>query len=380
MKARFYLTYVWVAFIHLCNSLSWAEVPAFTTKGFRVPQPGSILQFPRDHGSHPDYKIEWWYLTGHLQSKDHRTFGFQATFFRFAAPLNRKPSANAAFGNSQLFSSQVALTDIAGNRFLFDERLDRNGWDASASTEGLRLKHGPWKLEMTDARSEQMQLQFNIRSQAQLNLELLPAKPKVIFGEDGTSRKGAAQAARSYYITFPRLKTTGTLVLDGEPLEVTGEAWMDHEIASQQLSADLQGWDWTAIQLNDGREIKAYILRQEDGTASPYSRCIWIGKDGETHYAGPKSFTWEPASTWQSPEKDATYPTTVRLSTIDPESGQRISLSLIPKLDNQEVRGELNGTYYWEGACEVQNSEGISVGQAYLELAGYHDSLGNKLR
>lgn len=380
MKAGVSLNYLWMAFIYFCCSHAWAAVPEFTTEGFRVPQPGTTLEFPRDHGSHPDYKIEWWYLTGHLQSNDQRTFGFQATFFRFAAPLKRAPSASAAFGSNQLFSSQVALTDIEGNRFLFDERLDRNGWDASASTEGLGLRHGPWTLEMIDTTSEQMQLQFHIGSQAQLDLELLPAKPKVIFGEDGTSRKGTAQTARSYYITFPRLKATGTLALDRKQLEVTGEAWMDHEIASQQLSADLQGWDWTAIQLNDGREIKAYILRQEDGTASPFSRFIWIGKDGETHYAGPESFTWERVSTWQSPEKDATYPTTVRLSTIDPESGQRISLTLTPKLDNQEVRGELNGTYYWEGACEVQNPEGISLGQAYLELAGYHDSLGNKLR
>ncbi|MDG2168377.1 MAG: lipocalin-like domain-containing protein [Opitutales bacterium] len=380
MKTHFYAWYFWAAFFQLCSSVTWAEVPEFTTEGFRVPQPGSTLQFPRDHGSHPDYKIEWWYLTGHLQSQDQRAFGFQATFFRFAAPLNRVSPGNADFGNSQLFSSQVALTDIEGNRFLFDERFDRNGWDASASTERLSLKHGPWSLEMTDTASEQMQLQFNINGQAQLNLELHPSKPKLIFGEDGTSRKGAAQTARSYYITFSRLETTGTLVLDEKPLKVIGEAWMDHEIASQQLSADLQGWDWTAIQLNDGREIKAYILRQEDGTASSFSRCIWIGKNGETHYASPASFTWERVSTWQSPETDTAYPTTVRLSTIDPEDGQSLSLTLIPMLDNQEVRGDLNGTYYWEGACEVHNSEGESLGKAYLELAGYHDSLGEKLR
>lgn len=361
-------------------SLLLAEVPSYTDEGFRVPQPHTELQFPRDHGSHPDYKIEWWYYTGHLNAKDGRSFGFQATFFRFAAPPDGVIQNDDRFGNSQLYSSQVALTDVDGNHFYFDERLDRNGWDASASEEKLSMRHGPWSLEMSDDGSESMHLRANLRDQAQLDLTMRPVQPRVIFGEDGTSRKGEDETARSYYITFPRLATNGSIVVEGETIAVEGEAWMDHEIASQQLSSSLEGWDWTAIQLDDGREIKAYILRQEDGSPSPYSRFIWIDENSKASYLTPDQFSWSRTKWWKSPDTGTDYPTTVVLEARDPSTGQNSQFKLFPKLEQQEVRGDLNGTYYWEGACYVLDAADNPIGQAYLELAGYHDSLGEKLR
>ena len=380
MKASSVIPFLFLTLSSVCSSNTGAEIPAFTEEGFRVPQPQKELQFPRDHGSHPDYKIEWWYFTGHLETETGQAFGFQATFFRFAAPRDRAMPDHPEFGNSQLFSSQVALTDVEGNQFTFDERLDRNGWDASAAEDKLSIRHGPWKLEMQDDGSEQMNLEFSIRDRAQLDLHMRPTKPKVIFGEDGTSRKGPDEIARSYYITFPRLETTGTIVLNGETLEVKGEAWMDHEIASQQLSSSLEGWDWTAIQLEDGREIKAYVLRQQDGSASPYSRFIWINQEGELQYILPANFEWERTKSWKSPYTDTDYPNTVVLKAVDPLTGNNQQWKLVPKIDHQEVRGDLNGTYYWEGACDVLDVSGKRIGQAYLELAGYHDSLGDKLR
>lgn len=370
--------------LHLAFVLSpvVGSVPEITTDGFRVPQPHSVLKFPRAHGSHPDYKIEWWYLTGHLKTEADRSFGFQVTFFRFAGPISGADSDSEFFGTSQIHSTQVALTDIQSDKFYFDERLDRNGWDAVAKQETLDLVHGPWSLRLSDSNTESMDLQFHIRDTASLDLKLTPAKPKVIFGQDGTSRKGPDPAARSYYITFTRLAVTGQLELNDQTLSVTGEAWMDHEISSQQLSENLEGWDWTAIQLEDGREIKAYLLRQLDGTPSAFSQLIWIDEAGDPQYQayGDSGFKWRKDALWTSPQTGADYPTTVTLTTKDPKSGTVRQLTLKPLVENQELTGNLNGTNYWEGACRVYDENNLPVGRAYLELAGYDKSLNGALR
>jgi predicted secreted hydrolase len=359
-----------------------AEVPEFTQEGFRVPQPYQTLVFPRDHGSHPDFKIEWWYLTGHLQADSERAFGFQVTFFRFAGPIDKVYPDSPYFGQSHIHSTQVALTDIETGEFYFDERLDRNGWDAFASEEGLDLKHGPWTMKMIDESTETIDVRFHIRDKAALNLQMSPTKPKVIFGPDGTSRKGSDPAARSYYITFTRMAVFGDLKIDGETLDISGEAWIDHEISSQQLSENLEGWDWTAIQLNDGREIKAYLLRQTDGTPSEFSQLIWIDESGNTVYQnyGNSGFTWTKQAYWESPVTGTAYPTTVTLNTPDPKTGLMRQLTLNPTVPDQELTGDLNGTNYWEGACRVTNDAGETVGRAYLELAGYDESLSGALR
>lgn len=376
------LSVILVVWVWLTTPPMDGQVPTHTDEGFRVPQPGHRLTFPRDHGSHPDYKIEWWYLTGHLENQAGRPFGFQAAFFRFAGPLDFSLPKHPQFGYSHLFSTQVALTDIESDTFFFDERLDRNGWDAFANTETLQLRHGPWTLNLMDAVKETMELNYHIADKARLNLALSPSKPKVIFGPDGTSRKGADPTARSYYITFPHLSVSGKLVLDGTEHSVTGSAWMDHEIASQQLSDNLAGWDWTAIQLNDGRQIKAYLLRQENGLPSPFSQLIWIDGNSQPSYQkyGEEGFYWKKVDYWKSPHSDTEYPTTVEIETIDPQSGSKRTFLLKPAIDDQEIRGSLNKTHYWEGACTVENETGQLVGKAYLELAGYANDLSDALR
>jgi predicted secreted hydrolase len=364
------------------NGVLFASIPEFTEEGFRIPQPYQKLEFPRTHGSHPEFKIEWWYLTGHLFSESGRPFGYQATFFRFAGSAENRRDENKSFGLSQLHSTQVALTDIENQKFYFDERLDRQGWDAFASEEELDLKHGPWMLKMVDSDSESMELQFNIRDKVSLDLQLQPTKPKVIFGADGTSRKGPDPAARSYYITFTRLSVSGLLNLEGKTIKVTGEAWMDHEISSQQLSENLEGWDWTAIQLEDGREVKAYLLRQKDGTPSEFSQLIWIDKTGQTTYQSfdESGFTWTKDAFWTSPTTGTAYPNTVTIKTKDPQTGSVRQFSLFPEVMNQEITGDLNGTHYWEGACQVRDANDQLIGRAYLELAGYDRSLSRALR
>ena len=361
---------------------SSAAVPPTTAEGFRVPQPGAELAFPAAHGSHPDFRIEWWYLTGNLveagadlTGDEGQRFGFQATFFRYAAPLaspdGDAAEASAAFGTSQLYMAHMAVTDVTGARFFYEERLNRDGWDAYAKVGAMDVRNGDWTLVMTDPATEEMQLRATIRGRVNLDFTLSPDKPLVRFGPDGTSRKGPAPESRSYYLSFTRLATEGSLAIDGQAWRIEGLAWMDHEIASNQLSDNLEGWDWTAIQLDDGRELKAYILRKLDGTPDAFSAAMWIEPDNTVTYVDAAEFTWEGTQFFESTRTGATYPIGVALTLPDPARGGALrTLDLVPLLDDQELGGERGGIAYWEGALRIDEA-GQRVGHGYLELVGY---------
>ena len=344
-----------------------AQIPLTTAEGFAVPQPGKVFSFPRDHGSHPEFKLEWWYLTGHLyteaaEGKSARRFGFQATFFRQAAPDK----------STQLQLAHMALLDAATGKFLHQERLDRSGWDAAASTETLDVRQGPWSLRLTDpaaiAGAERIELRGGIRAEAGLALTLVPAKPLVIFGENSVSRKGAAPTAASYYLTFSRLRAEGELTLGTEKLSVRGEAWMDHEISSSQLDTNQVGWDWASIQFTDGRELMVYQLRTRGGGTDPASSLTWVDAAGQPE---KRSFQWEVLDTWKSPETGAVYPVRIALATTDPATGAAVRYTLEPLARAQELAGSVGGIAYWEGACRVFDATGREVGSAYMELTGY---------
>jgi predicted secreted hydrolase len=343
---------------------------------WNVPRVGHELTFPKDHGSHPDFKIEWWYLTGHLFEGDRR-FGFQATFFR----LGQKPvdvAAGDAFGESQIYMAHMGISDPETGRFLHEERLNRGGWDAGAKVGGLEVFNGDWKLVQA---GNGMQLTGSIKSEAGFELKLLPHKRHVIFGEEGISRKGPEGTAASYYITFPRLDVEGTLRLDGKTLEVAGEAWMDHEISSSQLDRNQIGWDWACLQFFDGREIMGYVLRTETGEPSEYSKLVWIDPLGELTHQKLGEYRWIHEGEWKSPETGAVYPITSIIETTDPKSGEPRRFQLVPTLPNQEMANGSGGVSYWEGACDVIDLEtGDAVGRAFLEMTGYADNIADKLR
>ena len=201
-----------------------------------VPEIGHKLAFPGDHGSHPDFKIEWWYLTGHLFEGDRR-FGFQATFFR----LGQEPvdvAVGDSFGESQIYMAHMGVSDPETGRFIHEERLNRGGWDAGAKVGGLDVFNGDWRL-VTAANG--MKLTGSIKSEAAFYLKLTPHKRHVVFGEDGISRKGPEGTAASYYITFPRLDVEGTLLIDGKTLEVAGGAGVGHGVFRRQRSGERRG-------------------------------------------------------------------------------------------------------------------------------------------
>ena len=340
-----------------------ADTPPLTSSGFAVPQPGHHFEFPRDHGSHPEFKIEWWYITGHLFGPNHQRFGYQATFFRNEAPDH----------SMEIFLAHMALVDVSSGKFYFQERLAREGWDASAAIGHLEIKNGPWSLQMTKTDPAELHLAGGVHADVSFDLHLVPAKPLVIFGENGISRKGSDPTAASYYLTYPRLRTEGTLQVGGAAREnVSGESWMDHEISSSQLSADQVGWDWLSIQLNDGRELMLYRLRRRDGSADPMSTLTWVSRNSTTHR---ESFEWKVLSTWRSGATNAAYPARVQITTRDPESSQPFQLQIEPLVANQELTGQLGGIPYWEGACRVRDASGAEIGSAYMELTGYAKEL-----
>ena len=155
---------------------------------------------------------------------------------------------------------------------------------------------------------------------------------------------------------------------------------MDHEISSSQLGSDLEGWDWTAIQLDDGTEVKAYRLRKTDGGSDPWSAVYWIDTEGQTRSVYAKDFTWENEKTWTSKESGVTYPTTVTIRATDPKDGSEKVYKLRPLLDKQEFTGNTGSNPYWEGVCEVLDGNNQVIGRAYLELAGYGGGLGGILQ
>ena len=363
--------------------------PTTTADGFAVPQPGHQFVFPRDHGSHPDFKIEWWYLTGHLFAAPRtgdappRRFGFQATFFRQAGPrpaAGTAPDPNSNFGSAHLFLAHMALVDVATGRFLHQERLNREGWDAGAAIDTLAVRNGNWSLELAEpadaSPTPTLRLHGGIHADATFTLTLRAEKPLVLFGENGLSRKGSDPTAASYYLTFTRLAVAGDLTLraerGAETLRVTGEAWMDHEISSSQLSAGQVGWDWLSVQFNDRRELMLYRLRRRDGSADPASTLTWIDAAGRPQRA---PFTWEVLSRWTSPATGASYPARIRISTTDPASGQPVTFTAEPLVAAQELPGTLGGVPYWEGACRIRDAAGNEAGSAYLELTGYAKDL-----
>lgn len=327
--------------------------------------PGRQFEFPRDHGSHPEFRTEWWYVTGHLDSAGGQRFGFQATFFRQA-----QRNGDAV---EHLHLAHAALLDAKTGAFIHEEKLNRNGWDAGAAVMGLDVRNSQWSLRMMPD-SEQMKLVFTVKADALIELDLTPSQSHVIFGKDGVSRKGASPDAASHYITFPRLKAKGSVRVGADRHEVTGEAWMDHEFSSSQLDEGQVGWDWAAIQLHDGRSIMVYRMRREDGSTDAASTLVIVGKDGTLDQRSRDDFEWEPRGQWMSPRTQASYPIRARISS----RGETFELR--PLALDQEQGGSLTGLPYWEGACDVFNADGKVIGRAFLELAGYAGDLRRHLR
>jgi len=355
----------------LCGPVTAA--PA-SSESFTPAAPGYRFQFPRDHGSHPSFRTEWWYYTGHLRAEDGRAFGFELTFFRRAIPPDEVKTLPSQWSITQLYLAHFAVTDMSARRFHFSEKLSRAGLGKAGAAEGdLRVWIDDWHAE-TSGEHQTIAARDN---EYALTLTLQPAKPVAIHGLEGISRKGTEAGQASHYYSLTRLTTTGTLTVGGKSLRVTGLTWMDHEFGSAELGESLVGWDWFSVQLDDGTEVMLYRLRRRDGSSDPVSSGTLIDRDGRTQHLKRADFRIQAAASWTSPASGAVYPASwhIVIPSLD------LSLDLVPLLADQELRtGRSTQVTYWEGAVAVSGKkEGRSVtGNGYVELTGYVERFAKK--
>ncbi|MEA1082702.1 carotenoid 1,2-hydratase [Sphingomonas sp. CD22] len=322
-------------------------------------RPGIVLRFPADHGAHPAFRTEWWYVTGWLKTAEGRDLGFQVTFFRTRPPVDpRNPSRFAA---GQVLFAHAALSDPATGRLLHGERSARQGFGlAAAPTDDADVAIRDWRLRRApDGRWQTAVAADGFR----LALAFRPTQPPLPQGRGGYSRKGPRPEEASYYYSIPHLRVAGQVRIAGRPVAVTGEAWLDREWSSDYLAPAAQGWDWTGLNLDDGSALMAFRIRRKGGGT------LWAGgslrrPDGRTTVLGPGDVAFRPVATWRSRATGAVYPVMQDLAIrVD---GKVTTRRLTPLFAAQELDARRSGLpVYWEGAVRTPG------GRGYLELTGY---------
>ena len=349
-----------VATLSVAEALSGNRLESFA----RAEAPLDIV-FPRDHGPHPEFRSEWWYWTGNLRTTGGRHLGFQLTFFR-SALMPGPPARGSDWRAGQAYLAHLAVTDARGGRFHFGTRASRGALGlAGARAEPFHVHVEEWEARSEGSRTFPLRLRAEEETFG-LDLHLESAKPPVLQGERGLSRKGPELGNASYYYSLTRMPARGTIRLGGEQLEVEGLAWMDREWGTTAVGKDLAGWDWFALQLEDGRELMYYRLRRRDGTADPYSAGVVVDARGATRALARDGVRLEATGIWRSRRSFVEYPAGWRLT----DSAGGLELTITPRLADQEVDASPR---YWEGAVEVRGTDGGRpvAGHGYVELVGY---------
>jgi predicted secreted hydrolase len=331
------------------------------------------LGFPKDHGAHPGYRTEWWYYTGNLRSKSGELYGFQLTFFRRQiTPLRvekKWPKPKSAWRTHQIYLAHAAVTDIVGRQHLQAETLARSALGIAGVSQykgGTRIFLKNWMAQISRA-AHRLMVTTNEFS---YDLTLKPEKPPVMHGRHGYSQKGSTPDRASCYYSFTRLETKGTISIGGKTMNVEGLAWMDHEFSTAPLEPGLVGWDWYGLQLSNGSEIMAYMLRKEDGSISRASEGTFINKSGSSRRLYKEDIKITVLDTWKSSRSNTRYPARWRMRIL-PLS---IDIIIAPNLLDQEMRTlESTNITYWEGSVEVRGTVGGRAinGKGYVELTGY---------
>jgi len=336
----------------------------FLISDFQKALPGYEFAFPRDHGSHHEYKTEWWYYTGHLTAENGRRYGFELTFFRVGVEASSEQHVASRWDLRNLSLAHFAVTDVAARDFRYYEKLNRSSpFTANAAAgmldvfnEGWRattLADGSWRLVASAGRDS-------------IDLVLTSRKAPAINGENGISVKAQGAGFASHYYSMTRLEVRGSI--NGR--RCRGLAWMDHEFGSSALRENQQGWDWFSIQLDNDTELMLYQIRRTDGTADVTSSGSLVTSDGDVIHLRRDDMRITPTGKWQSPHTRATYPMGWRVAV--PKFG--IDLVLRPLLRDQELvtKGSTRVTY-WEGAVDVSGSSGnvATRGSGYVEMTGY---------
>jgi predicted secreted hydrolase len=329
--------------------VKWIRALAFAAL---LPSASPPVTFPRDHGAHLEVPVEWWYYTGHLSNGAGRSYGFQLTFFRVR----------------DVYLAHFAWTDVSRREFRYVEKthLGLPGI-ASASEQGLDVSNEDWSAREGPGGTHALTASG---PDGELELTLSPVKAPVLHGENGLSRKGAGAREFSRYVSITRLAARGSLARSTRREPLSGTAWFDHEWGSGVLPAGAAGWDWFALQLDDGSELMLYRMRRSDGTATPFSSGTFVPPRGAAVPVRWTDVRLTESRSWRSPRSHARYPAAWRIAL--PSIG--LDVEVEPLLPDQELETSAStGVTYWEGACRVKGTRSGRpiTGRAYVELTGY---------
>jgi predicted secreted hydrolase len=341
----------------------FSVLPQPAETGFEQATTARAFSFPADHGPHRTFRQEWWYLTGNLDDAHGERFGFELTFFRVAlAPPAALPAGASAWRSRELYLAHFAVSDVARKHFMSAQKLERGALTlAGAQGAPLSVWVDDWALTEREGAWHLHAAQGDYA----IDFTLVPAAEPVLNGAHGLSRKAEEASAASYYYSIPRLSVHGELRRGNAAHQVTGLAWLDREWGSGALGANELGWDWFALQLNDGAALMFYQLRDRDGRPDPHSAGTWISADGQAQSLSNSDVAVEVTASWRNAQ-GTRYPAAWRLKS----TARGLDLTLHPVLADQELK---TTPRYWEGAVDVQ---GVTAGRAvhgrgYVELVGY---------
>jgi predicted secreted hydrolase len=326
--------------------------------GFARAEVPRKFEFPADHGAHPAYRSEWWYLTLVLADASGADLGIQFTLFRQSlTPVDTSPSNR--WQSNQVYLAHFAVTDAASGAHRADERFARG----HPNLAGVRA--APFALWLEDWRLEEIGDVWRLRAQmaetrVEIDLDMdVRIYPQGLADELGLSRKGPGQA--SYYYSMPGIPAVGQVWIDGEPRTVSGLGWLDREWSTSLLSEGQVGWDWFALQLDDGRRLMAFQLRRRDGRQDDYDQGLLVGAGGTARHLRAGDFSLIPRRYW----RDGTgtdWPVAWQVAV-----GDEVWV-VEAVLDDQRME---TSVHYWEGMVAVRDDQGRRVGRGYLELTGY---------
>jgi predicted secreted hydrolase len=331
-----------------------------------VPRP---LRFPRDHGAHPDFRTEWWYITGWLDAGK-ESLGFQITFFR--SRTMHDPANPSRFAPHQLLFAHAAIARPSVGRLRHDQRAARvvrgdGDTAASFSVDDTDLRLEGWSLQRRTAD------EYHARIDGEglrLDLHFAATQPLLLQGEEGFSRKGPLAEQASYYYSRPQLSVSGRIATGGDWLAANGRAWLDHEWSSKVLDAAAAGWDWIGINLDAGGALMAFRIRARSGDEVRWASARLRTADGRERSFDSDAVRFETLATWRSPHTGTVYPTHLRIHLGSGSTALRYEIR--PLLEDQELDARrTTGAVYWEGAVSLL-ANGQRHGHGYLELVGYH--------
>lgn len=343
--------------------------------GFAIAEAGWAYRFPRDHGSHDQFRTEWWYFTGHLWTPRGDRYGFEVTFFRVGVnPPVKRVGPRQEWRLDDIALAHFAITDLGDRKFTYVEKLNRSSrFTAGAKSRSLDVFNEGWRVRMQGDRSIRLEAQSD---EYEIDLTMSPAKPPAVHGENGISVKGAGVGYASHYYSLSRLKVEGSIRDGDRTTSCSGLAWMDHEFGSSILREDQKGWDWFSLQLDDDTELMLYQIRRTGGSPDTTSSGSFIQQDGSVIHLTHDQFRIEPLDDWTSPGSGGTYPMGWRIRV--PSLG--IDLEVDETMRPQELVTEgSTGVVYWEGAVDVSGRSGANAvrGYGYVEMTGYAGELAN---